>query len=384
MSTLFDTMTLARAITVVGLVTALGCAGAPLRPGMELAPGIRAGKRATFEVTHEFVIPVPAGAAAVKAWLPIPADADRMQRVESFEVDSPWVHRIAEDNWDNRFLYVERLGPPAGDVTLRTKFLVTRSETLADVDPKHTRAHTPAELTELGRYLMGSSQSVIDDNAREMARQVVGNETNPVIVARKIYDAVLDRVEYHVKDPKPDAQKTMNATGTGSSQKCFETCTGNCTDFHSLYAAVARAAGLPTRAVYGSFFKGPLDGEDKDQSYHCWIEFHAPNVGWIPLDVAVADIFVADFQANEHSRPRANLTVADGYGGPDAHWVEYYFGNLEERRVSWHWGRDLVLDPPQSGPPLLWNATGYAEIDGKPVKVARKLTYREVKEVSRR
>ena len=42
-------------------------------------------------------------------------------------------------------------------------------------------------------------------------------------------------------------------------------------------------------------------------------------------------------------------------------------------------GRDLVLSPAQDGKPLLWNPKGYAEIDGKPVKVARKHTYTEVK-----
>jgi hypothetical protein len=93
------------------------------------------------------------------------------------------------------------------------------------------------------------------------------------------------------------------------------------------------------------------------------------------LDVAVADVFVRDFHANENSRPRAALTTADGYNGPDPYLVDYYFGNIEERRVVWHRGRDLVMNPPQAGSPLLWNATGYAEANGKPTKVARKLTF---------
>ena len=139
---------------------------------------------------------------------------------------------------------------------------------------------------------------------------------------------------------------------------------------------MSRSVGIPTRIVYGSFFKGPLDGVDQDQSYHCWIEFHAPQVGWIPLDVAVADIFVDDFHANENSRPRADLTVADGYHGPDARLVEYYFGNLEERRVVWHRGRDLIMSPRQHGGPLLWNPKCYVEIDGQPSsQYKRKLTY---------
>ena len=46
---------------------------------------------------------------------------------------------------------------------------------------------------------------------------------------------------------------------------CLENGTGNCTDFHSLYMSLSRAAGIPTRITYGSFFKGPLNGKDQDQ-----------------------------------------------------------------------------------------------------------------------
>ncbi|MEZ6194433.1 MAG: hypothetical protein R3F20_01715 [Planctomycetota bacterium] len=96
--------------------------------------------------------------------------------------------------------------------------------------------------------------------------------------------------------------------------------------------------------------------------------------------MAVADVFVDDFTANEYSRPRADLTVADGYHGPDPMLVDYYFGNLDERRVVWHRGRDLVMTSPrQAGDVLPWNPKGYAEADGKSVAVARKLTFRERK-----
>ncbi len=344
----------------------------------QAGPGIHRGTSAKFDAHHDFVVDIPEGAKQVDIWFATPHPKDPMQRVSDWRVESEHPHRFVEDNHGNRYLYMRLESPEPGKLDVGTSFTVTRYEVRADVDPTHTRPHTEAELARLAPYLKGSSQSVIDADARAMALRVVGSERNPIRASRKIYDAILDHVEYHVKDPKPDAQKTMNSTGTGSSQQCFSTGTGNCTDFHSLYAAVSRAAGIPTRAVYGSFFKGPLDGQDKDQSYHCWIEFHAPEIGWIPLDVAVADIFVRDFEANEHSGPRADLTVADGYKGPDAAMVDYYFGNLDERRVTWHWGRDLVMDPPQKGKPLLWNPKAYAEVDGEPAGiVSRKLTFHQ-------
>jgi len=341
--------------------------------------GLSHGKEARFAARHEIVVDVPEGARQVRAWLAVPCPDDPDQEVSGWRVESPYPTRRVHDTRGNEFLLLEANAPPAGPLTVVTHFTVVRHEVNAVTDPAATRPHTDAELRELAADLRPSSQSVIDDDVRRMAREVVGDERNPIAASRRIYDAVLARVEYHVKDPKPDAEKTMQASGTGSSRYTYEKCTGNCTDFHSLYAAVSRAAGIPTRAVYGSFFKGPLDGVDEDQSYHCWIEFHAPGVGWIPLDVAVADIFVDDFHANENSRPRADLTVADGYHGPDPALVDYYFGNLDRRRVVWHRGRDLVMvDPRQKGGPLLWNPKAYAEVDGAAAKVGRKLTFTEV------
>jgi transglutaminase-like putative cysteine protease len=181
-----------------------------------------------------------------------------------------------------------------------------------------------------------------------------------------------------VKDPA-----NKKASPVGSTEYCLTTKTGNCTDFHSLWTSLARASGIPTRMVYGSFFKAELDGQDADQSYHCWPEFYAPNIGWVPHDVAVADIFAGDFQTTPENEKLVRLTTGDGYHGPDKTKVDYYFGNIDERRVTWSRGRDLVLKPKPDAGLVNALAKGYVEVDGKvhPEKTGwiRKLTFRERK-----
>ena len=88
-----------------------------------------------------------------------------------------------------------------------------------------------------------------------------------------------------MKDPK-----NKKASPVGSTTYCLTSRTGNCTDFESLWTSFARSIGIPTQIVYGSFLKPDLMGQDQDQSYHCWAEFYAPGLGWIPHDVAVADL----------------------------------------------------------------------------------------------
>ena len=232
---------------------------------------------------------------------------------------------------------------------------------------------------ELAPFLAANHHVIIDERIRNLATEIVGSEKNPVLAARKLYDWTLANIDYWVKDPK-----NKKASPVGSSEYCLTTKTGNCTDFHSLWTALARASGIPTRMVYGSFFKKELDGQDADQSYHCWPEFYASGIGWVPHDVAVADIFVGDFQSNADNEKLVRLTTADGYTGADKSKVDYYFGNIDERRVTWSRGRDLTLSPKQDAGPVNALAKAYVEVDGKTAAEkevwTRKLTFRETKQ----
>jgi hypothetical protein len=75
-------------------------------------------------------------------------------------------------------------------------------------------------------------------------------------------------------------------------------------------------------------------------------------------------------------------TTADGYSGGDPAKVEYYFGNLDDRRVTWSTGRDLMLSPRQEAGPVNALPKAYVEVDGKVLPEgaagwSRKLTFRE-------
>jgi len=337
------------------------------------------GNTLEFQARNDFAVTVPDGAKEVRAWFALPDDRDPMQEVSNLRIETvapPGMTATSRETRDaagNRFLYVEGRGGGGGVLEVRTSFDLERQEELHDADPARTRPINSAERGELGPYLHANTHVQITPEIHMAARAAVGEEKNPVRQARLLYDAVLDRVTYWVKFPDK-----MKASPVGSATYTMENGCGNCTDFHSLYAAMARSVGLPIRMVYGSFLKGPLSGKDEDQSYHCWIEFWAPELGWIPLDVAVADVFVDDFQLNEANTRKVELTTADGYQGPDPAMVEYYFGNLDARRVTWNRGRDLVLNPPAAAGPINAMPKGHVEVDGQAhAGWTRKLTFTE-------
>jgi len=348
------------AIAAVTAVVTVSCAHTR-RPGA-----------ATFDVRHELTVAVPEGARNVRIWFTEP-QRDAAQSVRGLKVDAPTSHRQVTDSTGNSYLFFDLDRPQPGEFDVVTTFTLTRREVHSGVDASKSRPYTATDLRGMESYLEPTRYAGIDDRIRAQAREIVGDENNPVRAARSIYDWVLEHTQYWVKDPS-----RWKASTTGDTNYCLESGTGNCTDFHSLYMSLARASGIPTRITYGSLFKGPLNGADKDQSYHCWIEFWAPGFGWVPLDVAVADIFVGDFSLDERNEEKVQLTVADGYHGADAALVDFYFGNLDNRRVTWSRGRDLMLSPRQAGGPVNAMPKAYVEIDGRPsTDFTRKLTYSE-------
>lgn len=361
-----------RRAAVLGFAAAatLGCAG----PSGSAAHATLSPDEATFRVEHRIHVPVPEGSTSVRIWFPLPREEEH-QTVRDLEIEAPAGFSETTDRLGNRYVHVEASAAAGSAVDVVTRFVVTRREYNGVLDAARTRPLSDAERSEYARYLGSDRHIVVDDRIRQLAQEIAGDEPNPLHAARRLYDWTLDNVEYWVKDPSK-----WKASPVGSSEYCLSERTGNCTDFHSLWTALARARGIPTRMKYGSLFKPSLDGVDQDASYHCWPESWFPGLGWVPNDVAVADIYVGAIALDANNRDKVVLTTAAGYSGPDPRFVDYYFGNLDSRRVTWTEGRDLQLEPPQRGGPVNAVAKGYVEIDGREFTgFQRKMTYREVR-----
>ena len=355
---------------VMALVSFLSLSGSPT-DSVQPRP-----KQAVFKVKNVFNVTVPKGAKRVRIWFAVPQeDAYSSNRNLTNSTEVPV--RLTFDSWGNRVGYLERSNPTESQIVIREEFELIRNEIRTQPDPAKTRPLTPAERTALSRYLEPATHVIINDQIKSLSASIVGQETNPIRVARKIYDWTLNNVEYWVKDPDH-----LKASPVGSTEYCLTKKTGNCTDFHSLFASLAMASGLPTRMVYGSLLKPTLNGLQVDGSYHCWIQFYAPQIGWIPLDVSLANIYGKDFPVNEKNQKLVELTTATGYKGPDPSKVDYYFGNIDERRVVWSMGRDLMMDPPQQDGPVNAIVKAHVEVDGKPsTGWTREFSYSELSQM---
>ena len=330
-------------------------------------------KRAAFAITNIFTVKVPEGAQQVRIWFAVPQD-DAESEIGNFTAEAAYPIQYGKDSQGNKIGYLEVQAPKEQHIGIREAFTLTRTEIRQTPDPKATRPLTEQERAALSAYLQPSTYVIINEQIKALADQIVAGETNPVLAARKIYDWTLTNIDYWVKYPD-----RLKASPVGSAEYCLNTKTGNCTDFHSLFASLAQASGIPTKMVYGSLLKPTLNGVDVDGSYHCWIQFYAPNLEWVTLDVSLADLYLGDFTLTEKNQRLVELTTATGYRGVDLQMVDYYFGNLDERRVVWSVGRDLRMDPPQDGGPVNAMHKMHVEVDGKPyTDWTRQFTYKEL------
>jgi len=350
------------ALSIVSLCAVAADAAKPAAP-----------KQASFHVNNIFNVNVPEGAKTVRVWFAVPQE-DNYSVIRNFSVSSEYPVRYERDSWGNRVGYVEIQNPAQKQIALKEEFDLTRTESRHAVEPSATRPLTDQERAALAAYLQPATHVILNDDIKKLAASITGGETNPVLAARKLYEWTYKNVNYWVKDPEH-----LKASSVGSTEYCLRTKTGNCTDFHSLFASLAISSGIPTRMVYGSLLKPTLNGMEVDASYHCWIEFFAPRLGWLPLDASLANIYAEEIQLNDKNKKLVELTTSTGYRGPDKSKVDYYFGNLDERRVVWSVGRDLTMQPPQEAGPVNSLPKMYVEIDGKQsADWTRQLTYKEL------
>ena len=170
-------------------------------------------RKATFELKNEITVQVPDGAKRVRVWTALPQD-DPAQEIKNLKIDAPYPYRVELDSEGSKVLFVEGDALKAKELKIVTSFVLTRWEVRSGVDAKQAKPLSEADRARLAHYLQPNKHVIIDGDIRKLALQIVGNEQNPVLAARKLYDWLLENVEYWVKDPKNKRHRRLAARRT--------------------------------------------------------------------------------------------------------------------------------------------------------------------------
>ena len=265
---------------------------------------------------------------AARLWLPL-ATSDMFQRVEVKNITAPGSWRELEDSaHGNKVLFLEA-GPADSGKRIEVRYRVKRFEK----SEYAVREATPR------KYLQPEVLVPTNETFRALAEKLTRGKTNDMARARVLYDYVIDKVRY---------ARYGFGWGRGDAVYACDARSGNCSDFHAYFIALAREAGIPARFAIGAAIpsernEGGIDG------YHCWAEFFADGK-WVPVDVS---------EANK------NLSLTD-----------YYFGHHPANRFELSKGRDLVVEPGPVSGPINFLAYPVMEVGGKPVKVPTEFAFR--------
>ena len=281
-----------------------------------------------FTFHYGFTVKNLAAGKNVRIWIPVAqSDAYQEVRIISAKGDLP-VKKTRESKYGNEIYFAETGGTTQAELHFDVEYDVVRHERVALNSAPHVVA---ASLTtkEKQEDLQPDALVPVTGLPADLASKVTQGKTQPLDKARAIYDYVFTTMRY---------DKTGTGWGHGDVLYACDAKKGNCTDFHSLFIAMARSQGIPARFEIG--FPLPPDKHSAEiAGYHCWSDFYIEGKGWIPVDIS---------EAWKHQEKH-----------------DYFFGSHDVNRVQFGMGRDLRLNPPQDSKPLNYFVYPYVEVEGQ-------------------
>lgn len=271
---------------------------------------------------------VPAG-ERVRVWIPA-ARSDDFQEVKVISANGDLkLKKTRESRFGNQMYYAESSKEKSPDLHFEVIYDVVRHERLTMGVARPRLAEVQLKESDRKQYLQPDKLVPVTGLPADLALKVTAGDSTPLEKARAIYDYVFTTMRY---------DKTGTGWGHGDVLYACDAKKGNCTDFHSLFIAMARSQGIPAR--FEIVFPLPPDKHSAEiAGYHCWSDFFEPQHGWVPVDIS---------EAWKHQEKR-----------------DYFFGAHDVNRVQFTMGRDLRLSPAQDGPPLNYFVYPYVEVAGK-------------------
>lgn len=287
-------------------------------------------------VTLAFDLSARPEAGETRLWIPYPvSDAD--QAISAVRIDGDYAEAaVYTDRVFQTPMLFARWPEGVKSRKLTFAFAVERQEVIRRDFPAREASWNPADYA---LYLGATALGPIDGAVKVLADRITQGQQTVAGKARAIYDWTCDNM---YRDPK------TRGCGPGDVCTLLTAPGGKCADIHSVFVALARAAGVPAREVFG-IRQGKESVQDITTWQHCWAEFFLPGYGWVPVDPAdVRKKMLAEKLAPE---------------SPEA--AEYraaFWGGIDPFRIALGRGRDLILTPPQQGPPVNYLMYPYAQI----------------------
>ena len=269
-------------------------------------------------------------------WIPLPIQtaAQRNVRVISI-VPEEYVTIPPRVDGDIGLAYLKiPLEQLKEDLNIRLRFSFSHYEQRFIIDPENVGEYDEESYL-YRKYTRSYGNTTITPEIRQKAQEIAGDEKNPYLAAKRIYDYIVEDIDYSAMP-----ELSLNVLGKPESVYVHEHSYGDCGAQSAYFCALCRSLGIPARSTGGMQLCPGQEGA------HFWAEFYLPNYGWIPVDTSVAQM------AN-----RPGLTNSQR-----KRFTEFFFGSQDPYRYVIQKDLDVPLNPEPDEPVLLPEAIQFPAV----------------------
>lgn len=270
----------------------------------------------TMTVTADADV-APAG-QIIRAWLPIP----RMYPYQTnFELisSSPPAKEIAPGDSPIRSVYLEAVAQAGEPTAFTIHYQYTHYGVWFDIDPKKVTSFDGNDPA-IAPFVHEAPNVVFTPEMRALSRQIVGDEKNPALVAKKIFDWIGANIHY--------SYAIEYSTIRNVGDYCRSHGYGDCGQEAMFFITLCRLNGIPARWQTGwHTFPGGKD-------IHDWTEIYLEPYGWVPVDPymsVMATRYAKTLTPDERKEVR-----------------DFYFGGLDHWRIAANGDHNQILSPPKN------------------------------------
>ncbi|MCR5347614.1 MAG: transglutaminase family protein [Fretibacterium sp.] len=294
-------------------------------------------------VTFDVALQNAEKAEKVELWLPYPM-SDANQDITDMDIRSNGAKVGVESEPVSGAVYLHATWTKPGRTPTLTMSFNADSHYRKNTDIRETADGFPAEVL---KYLEATPSLPIDQGFCADVSAGIRNDAKILDRAKKVYAWVLENTF------RDEAVKEGCGLGLPVRTISGKSGGGKCADISSVFVALARASGIPTRDVYG-LRADPAKSGEITGNYHCWTEFYLPGTGWVMADPA--DV-------------RKKMLIEKIEKVADAQkWADFFWGGDSLFRIALNRDtRETVLSDTTAKTPLTYFMYPYAEIDGKAV-----------------
>ena len=245
----------------------------------------------------------------LKLWMPIPREWDSQKAVKIISVEPAPHGRYVDPEHGNPMLFWD-FGeePEKPSYKVHLKYRSEQYEVHSNIDPNRI-GHYDKKSKTYTLYTRSTRTVGVTPKVAELAQAVIGDEKNPYLQAKRIYEFVREKMCYGspvVRGGRPTVKTLLDAPliDPKTGQEYYP---GACFDQSMVFVAMCRAVGIPARNILALWDDHPSwnrttpeHSEPTIRSWeksigglayswfglkeHGWAEIYLPNYGWIPAD----------------------------------------------------------------------------------------------------